>query len=326
MDSRTAVVVVSYNTRDVLRDCLQSVRAAAPREVIVVDNGSTDGSVEMVRSEYPEARLIASENRGYGAAANTGIRASTADYALLLNSDTILRPASVRAIETYLDAHREVGLLGPRIVNPDGSLQRSCFPFPTPVTALLGETGLGYFIRFIPVVRDRYPRTWKHDEVRPMPWVLGAVLAIRRRAFEAVAGFDESFFMYFEETDLCYRLWRAGWEVHFAPVTEIVHLGGASTRQYAAAMRLQFYRSMGHFYARHYPPSKLRALERILRTKAVVRAGVAWSRRALSSSERARARFEEELGMWTTLARDCRRGLATGERAMPGSRTEGVRG
>jgi GT2 family glycosyltransferase len=269
-DGRLDVVVVNYNTREHLRSCLVSLHGQSAT-VVVVDNGSTDGSQEMVRSEYPDVVLLHDGmNRGYGAAANAGVRGGNAPYVLVLNSDTIVPEGALTSLRVYLDAHPDVGMLGPRLVNPDGSLQSSCFPFPTPFTSFLGESGLGFFIRFIPVVRQRYPRTWSHDRPRNVSWILGAALAIRRAAFDAAGGFDERYFMYFEEVDLAYRLQKAGWRVHFAPVADITHVGAASTSRVADRMRLEYYVSMARFYRHHHSSRRLAAMRTFVRCRALV--------------------------------------------------------
>jgi GT2 family glycosyltransferase len=269
-ERRVDVVVVNYNTREHLRSCLRSLQQPGAH-VVVVDNASTDGSQEMVRGEFPDAVLLDDGvNRGYGAAANVGARQGSAPYVVVFNSDTIVPEGALDALRTYLEEHPEVGMLGPRLLNPDGSLQSSCFPFPTPLTAFLGESGLGFFIRFIPVVRQRYPRTWSHDRPRHVPWVLGAVLALRREAFQAVGGFDERYFMYFEEVDLAVRLKKAGWLVHFAPVADITHVGAASTRRVAHRMRLEYYVSMARFYQRHHSSRRLAAMRTFVQCRALV--------------------------------------------------------
>jgi N-acetylglucosaminyl-diphospho-decaprenol L-rhamnosyltransferase len=230
--SRVAVGVISWNTRDLTRQCLESARADRPEEVVVVDNGSADGSPEMVRREFPEARVIVNpHNPGFGAAGNQIFRLTNAPYVLLLNGDTRTRPGGLPALAEYMDAHPAVGVLGPKLIHPDGRLQSSCASFPHPLLPLVKSKVLTRVVRRIPLVRDHLLDTWRHDAPRRVPWVVGAALAIRREAFQAVGGFDEGFHLYFEEPDLCHRMLKAGWETHFAPVTEIVHVEGASTQQ-----------------------------------------------------------------------------------------------
>jgi GT2 family glycosyltransferase len=248
-----AVVIVNYNTRDYLRQCLATVLLEEPGEIIVVDNGSSDGSAEMVRTSYPSVTLFDNSwNRGYGAAANQGITRCTAKYVLLLNSDTLLLTGALAALTTYLDQHPSVAIVGPRLVNPDATLQPSCYAFPGTLKWFLHYEVSGQLIRRIPILRDYQQRAWPHSQAQAVPWVMGAALVIRRAAFEAVGGFDESYFMYCEETDLAYRLKAINWQIHFAPVATVMHVGQASTNQYRTAMAIQHIASRLLFYRKHY--------------------------------------------------------------------------
>ena len=254
-----AVVIVNYNTREYLRECLESVQLETPSEIVVVDNASTDGSCNMVRGNFPAVILHENMwNVGYGAAANQGIASCTAEYVLLLNSDTRVSAGALQALSAYLDQHPKVAVIGPRLVNPNGSLQPSCYAFPGTLTWFLHYEVSGQIIRRVPILANHQQRTFPHTHPQAVPWVMGAALAIRREPFDAVDGFDESYFMYCEETDLCYRLNRAGWQVHFAPVATITHTGEASTKQHRTEMAVQQVASKLLFYRRHY--SKLRFL------------------------------------------------------------------
>jgi len=248
-----AVVIVNYNTREFLRTCLATVELESPIEMVVVDNASSDGSVEMVRAEYPSAVLYANKtNLGFGSAANQAFANCTAPYMLLLNSDTLLPSGALQALSTYLDEHPLAAIAGPRMLNSDGTLQASCYPFPGTLSWFLDNDDLRWFTRHIPVLRNGLWRVWPHSHARVVPWVKGAALMIRRQAFEAVRGFDESFFLFFEETDLCYRLSMAGWETHFAPVTTIIHAGEASTKQQSTNMTVQLVASNRQYCRKHY--------------------------------------------------------------------------
>jgi GT2 family glycosyltransferase len=264
-----AVVIVNYNTRDHLCACLEAIGSNEASEVVVVDNASTDGSPEMVRANYPWVRLIASStNAGYGAAANVGMAACHAPYVLLLNGDTRVTPGAVHSLSSYLDLHPRAAVIGPRLVNLNGDLQASCYPFPTPLYVFLEESTLGQLIRFVPVLRHRYLRTWSYNHSRRVPWVLGAALAIRRKAVDDAGGFDESFFLYYEEVDLCLRLHSAGWEVHFAPITTVTHVGGASSNQRRTETIVQWFLSIQRFYCLHY--SRIQTIELIVVAKIIV--------------------------------------------------------
>jgi GT2 family glycosyltransferase len=236
-----SVVIVSWNTRELLRKCIESVLAESGdmvTEVIVVDNDSRDGSALMVCQAFPSVTLIAnSRNRGFAAANNQGIAASTGKYILLLNSDTIVLDGAIaRAVHLMSD---DAAVLGVRVLNPDGSLQPTCFMYPSPLNMLLSST---YLYKLFPRSRffGRERMTWwDRDDTRQVDVVTGCFMLLRREAIEAVGPMDERFFIYAEETDWCYRFRKAGWKVMFTPDAEIIHYGGASTRRAASEMWLQ---------------------------------------------------------------------------------------
>lgn len=252
-----AVAIISYNTWEHLRACLATVTAETPSEIVVVDNASSDCSAAMVETQYPPVILqVNKTNVGYGAAANQAIARCRAKYILLLNPDTRLRPGTLAVLNRYLDQNPRAAIVGPRLVEEDGTLQASCYPFPTPLNTFFENSKTAVFLgrrirRHVPVLRNLYLRTWAHDQPKVVPWIKGAALAIRRTAFEAVRGFDESYFMYFEDADLCYRLKTAGWEVHFTPESTVVHAGGASTWKYRTEMNVRLLTSTLRFYERH---------------------------------------------------------------------------
>jgi N-acetylglucosaminyl-diphospho-decaprenol L-rhamnosyltransferase len=257
------VIIVNFNTCDLLRACIESVLYEAPDEVIVVDNASTDRSSDMMEAKFPSIRLQKNEtNIGYGAAANQAIATCTTNYVLLLNSDTFLHQGTIKALTTYMDRNPHVAVLGPRLLDASGKHQPSCLPFPTPGDIFIDVSHLSNVIGLIPYVRDHYLRTWSHGEARSVPWVLGAALLIRRMAFEQVGGFNEKFFMYYEEADLCFRLAKDGWYIHFAPIACISHNGGASTKLLQKEMIVQFYASLAVFYKYHY--SRFRMVELVV--------------------------------------------------------------
>ena len=267
-----AVIIINYNTRQELQACLGSIKPEEASEVVVVDNNSSDGSVEMVRSKYPWVTLHANRtNLGYGAAANEAIAGCATQYVLLLNSDTRLEPGALEALSRYLDQHPGAAIVGPRLLNSDGTLQASCYPFPRPLDTFLENSTYAIFIgrlirRYVPGVRGLYWRTWPHDSPRMVPWVKGAALAIRREAFKTVGGFDESFFMYFEDADLCCRLAKVGWEIHFTPVTSVIHVGGASTDQVRGDMAAQLLHSTDLFYQRYSSRSSIVVMSVIVKS------------------------------------------------------------
>jgi N-acetylglucosaminyl-diphospho-decaprenol L-rhamnosyltransferase len=267
-----AVAVISYNTRAELELCLECVMAAEPAEVVVVDNGSTDGSPQLVRDRFPSVSLIVeARNRGYGAAANRALAATSAEGVLLLNSDAFVEPDAPAILARQLQEHERAAIIGPRLENLDGTLQRSAYPFPSAADTFLGESGLHLAVRRVPWLRERFLRTWSHDRACTVPWVLGAALAIRRSAFDRVGGFDEGFFMYGEEVDLCRRLAGAGFHVRYEPSATVRHAGGASTSRYAAAMQREFVVSKRRYLMRHGQPRAARRLLAVLRAAAAAR-------------------------------------------------------
>lgn len=296
-----AVAIVNYNTREHLRACLSTVLSEAPSDVVVVDNASSDDSAAAVETEYPHVILQANRtNVGYARAANQAMSRCKAKYVLLLNADTLIRPRTLVELKRYLDHHPRAAIVGPRLEEPDGTLQASCYPFPTPLNTFLENSTIAVVVgrrirRHIPFLRNLYLRTWPHARPRIVPWVKGAALAVRRDAFEAVGGFDESFFMYFEDADLCYRLGRCGWEVHFTPTATVVHVGGASTVQCHAEMAVQLLASTLKFYQRH--SSRVRYAEVITILKTMMLARWISGKLALyvTRDVRTRARLTEEI-------------------------------
>ena len=223
--SDVSVVVVTFNSAEWIERCLDSVR---DYETIVVDHGSTDGTIELVRQTSPEARLIEQENLGMGGGNNTGMRLASGRYFLLLNSDAWVLDDGIEELARFGDDHPDAAVVGPRLLNPDGSLQRSARAFPT----LWRLTTEYLFLRKL-APRSRalntfYEGGFDHDEVREVDWLFGACLLVRRDAADEVGLFDEDFFMFSEETDWCYRFRQAGWSVYFFPGAEVVHVGGAS--------------------------------------------------------------------------------------------------
>jgi GT2 family glycosyltransferase len=299
-----AVAIISYNTRDVLRNCLTSVMPEAPAELVVVDNGSTDGSIEMIQSEFPAVRLVVEANNpGYGAAANRAVSESIAPYVLLLNSDTVLRSGTLRALHEYMQRHPRAGMAGPRLVNVDGSLQPSCYAFPSTAFLIVEHSSLRPLAKWVPGGRRHFFIDWPHDEARAVPWVTGAALVLRRDAFDEVAGFDPSFHMYCEEVDLAYRMRAVGWETHFAPVADVTHLGGASTSKVWMPMRVRYFRSLVQFCATHHSwratTCTVAALEMMVLFKLVLDTV---TRRIVRDPERRRM-LDARVALWRQLRR-----------------------
>jgi GT2 family glycosyltransferase len=301
--SGVSVAVISYNTRDILRRCLASVLTEHPHELVVADNGSSDGSIEMVRSEFPSARLIVdASNPGYGAASNRAIAECTGPFVLLLNADTIVRAGTLSALLRYMDSHPRVGLAGPRLLNADGSLQRSCYAFPSTTFLLVEHSPARALAALVPSARKHFFIGWPHDRARAVPWVLGAALMIRRDAFDAVGGFDPSFHMYYEEVDLAYRMAASGWETHFAPVADVTHLGGASTSAVWLPMKVRNFRSLVQFGATHFSLLALWRLIATLNLLVLTKLALDALQRAIARDPERRRRLDEQLALWRRVA------------------------
>jgi GT2 family glycosyltransferase len=225
MASDVAVVIVTYDSLPWIEQCLESVRGV---DTIVVDNGSGDGTVAFVREHFPEVRLVEAENRGLAAGWNIGLRETESRYALLLNSDAWLGGDALDRLAAFADTRPDAAVVGPRLRNLDGTLQRSVRGFPT-----LWRLATEYF--FLRKLAPRssalnafYAGGFDYDEVRDVEVVMGSCMLVRRGAIDEVGLADEEFFLFSEETDWCYRFQAAGWKVVFFPGTECVHVGGAS--------------------------------------------------------------------------------------------------
>ena len=256
-----SVVVVTFNALPWVERALESVRG---HETVVVDHGSTDGTLELVRERFPEARVIEQENKGLGGGSNVGMRIASGDYFLLLNSDAWALDDAVERLAAFADEHPEAAVVGPRLLNPDGSLQRSVRGFPT-VWRLATEY---LFLRKL-APRSRalnafYGAGFDHEEVREAEFLMGSVLLVRREAADTVGLFDEDFFMFSEETDWLYRFRQAGWKVLFTPDAEFVHVGGATTRQNWGPMFREQVRGHVRFLAKHGGPKEAERARRLL--------------------------------------------------------------
>jgi GT2 family glycosyltransferase len=248
-ETDVCVVIVSWNTRNILRNCLTSVFEQTEDvsiEVFVVDNNSQDGSADMVRNEFPQVRLIAnSENRGFAAACNQGMRAGTARYTLLLNPDTVVLDNAIARCVHYADLHADVGVVGCQVLEDEHRITPTGFSFPSPFNIFLALSGLSRAFPRSRIFGRPELSWWDRASERDVDVVTGMFMLVRREAIEQVGLMDEAFFVYAEEADWCYRFARAGWRRVFTPAARIVHLdGGAkSTSQASKKMFVQLQKS-----------------------------------------------------------------------------------
>jgi N-acetylglucosaminyl-diphospho-decaprenol L-rhamnosyltransferase len=316
------VVIVSFNTRDLLRDCLASLRGSAlPLRVVVVENASCDGSAALVRECFPDVELIElAENVGFAAGTNIGLRqlldketrrqgdketstkmilslspplraSLSPDYVLLLNPDTVVHPGAIEVLAAFLDAHPRVGAVGPRLLNRDGTVQSAAFRFPT-----LAMTALDLFPPG-EALPGRLHNSWWHGRYPhephaktpfPIDHPLGACILTRRAVIEQIGGLDEQFFMYAEEVDWCYRVRQAGWSIWQEPRARVTHIGGAATSQFRSKMLIALYESRLRFFRKHYSRRFICLHRLIVRAGTLRAAFLAWrdyARRRLGRDE-----------------------------------------
>jgi hypothetical protein len=253
---RLSVTIVSWNTKDLLRRCLETLKAEIAdidHEVFVVDNNSGDGSAAMVADEHPWVNLIANDtNRGFAAANNQAFMLTRGRYVLLLNPDTEVLPGSIHTLLNFLDTHPRAGLVAPQLLNSDGTVQRSCRQFPAFAGMLYELVGLSRMFPNEPRFRQYKMLDWNHDDERQVDQPEGACLLVRGEIMDQVGWLDEGFFMLFEEVDWCYRIKQAGWEIWFTPTAKIVHHYGQSIKQVKARMILSSHRGLYRFWSKHY--------------------------------------------------------------------------
>jgi GT2 family glycosyltransferase len=251
-------IVVTYNALPWLEQCLESVRG---HEVVVVDHGSSDGTLAFVRERYPEARVVVQENKGMGGGNNAGMRVAGGRYFFLLNSDAWVVGDGLERLVAHADAHPEAAVVGPRLRNPDGTLQRSVRAEPT-----LWRLATEYlFLRKLAprtnLLNPLYVGGFDHERETEADWLFGPALLVRREAADAVGLFDEDFFMFSEEVDWMTRFRRAGWKVLFFPGAEVVHVGGAS---HGGRMYVENLRGHLRFFAKHRGPKEAERVRRLL--------------------------------------------------------------
>jgi GT2 family glycosyltransferase len=254
---KLSIVIICWNDLKVITECLRSIfdgTHSTEFEVLVSDNGSTDGSVQFVRENYPAVKIVENgANLGFAKGNNAGIRQTTGDYVLILNPDTIIHDGSLDRWIAFADRHPNVGGFGCRVQNPDGSYQISSRPFPTIGRYWIAALGLRFLGRLSErFVSDQYPG-WKGDSERNVDWQSGCCVMLRGGLLrQQLRGFDEQFFYHFEEVDLCKRVWDSGSSIRYTPEASITHLGGQSVGRFPIRFAIEKLRNRYRYFYKHY--------------------------------------------------------------------------
>lgn len=268
-----SIVIVNWNVRDLLAHCLASVLRPDParpgrptRQVIVVDNASTDGSVAMLRAKFPQVQVIVNDaNRGFAFANNQGLAVAQGRYVLLLNPDTEVLGDALATLVRYMDAHPDVGIAGPQLLHPDGRIQSSRRRFPNLPILFLESTWLECLAPK-GLLRRYYVLDQPDDATLDVDWIMGAAMLARRAAIRQTGGMDDGFFMYSEELDWCRRVKAAGWRIVYHPAAQIIHYVGKSSEQAVPARHINFQRGKIRYAKKHHGPWVARALRLYLLT------------------------------------------------------------
>jgi GT2 family glycosyltransferase len=267
---KLSIVVICWNDLKVISDCLASIvkgTHSTEYEIIVSDNGSTDGSVEFIRQNYPMVRVIENRaNLGFAKGNNTGMQASTGEYVLILNPDTIIHDGALDRWIAFAERNPQAGAFGCRVLNPDGSYQGSARPFPT---IWRGEVAALYLRSLAHLsdlfISDTYTG-WKGDTEREIDWQSGCCVMFRGDLLRRLGGFDEQFFYHFEEVDLCLRVWKAGYSIAYTPDVTIIHLGGQSVKRFPARFEIEKCRNRYRYFYKHYGKRGARRCRQVLLT------------------------------------------------------------
>ena len=252
-----SIVIVGYNSCGDLDGCLRAIEACAAGvacETIVIDNASSDTTVDLVTQEFKWVRLFQnSSNVGLARAVNRGIREANGRYILVLNPDIQIRNGSLDALLAFMDGHNDVGMAGAKLLNTDGSLQHSCRGFYTFWTLVLRRTFLGALFKRSRTIRRHLMLDYDHEAEREVDWILGACMMVRREALADVGPMDERFFLYFEDVDWCYRMWKHGWKVYYVPQAQMIHYyQRRSAKQFLNVSTWTHIKSMLYFFKKHY--------------------------------------------------------------------------
>ena len=264
---KLSVVIVCWNDLKVIKDCLESIYAQNHKiqfEVLVSDNGSADGSVQLVRAQYPKVRLLENgANLGFAKANNVGIRAATGEYVLILNPDTIVHEGAFDKWIEFADRHPEAGAFGCRVLNADGTFHRPAQVFPTIWRYWVSAFQLGWLGRFFELFASGSYPGWDGRTERKIDFQSGCCVLFRGAVLKELSGFDERFFYNFEETDLCKRTWVAGYRILYTPEPTVTHLWGQSTKRFPTRFEIERLRNRYRYFWKHHGPQSLRPCRRV---------------------------------------------------------------
>ncbi len=253
---KLSIVIICWNDLKVILNCLTSIyaeTAAISFEVIVSDNGSTDDSIARIRAAFPHARIVENgANVGFAKGNNAGIRIAEGEYVLVLNPDTIIRDRALEKLVTYADRHQSAGAFGCRVLNPDGSFQNPARPIPSVLGYLTAALRMGWLAHFSSAFTSNVYLGWDGRTERTIGYQSGCCVMFRNDLLKRLGGFDERFFYHFEESDLCFRVWKSGSSILFCPEAEITHLGGQSVGRFPIRFAIETYRSAYRFFYKHY--------------------------------------------------------------------------
>ncbi len=251
-----SIIIVNWNTKALLLQCLESLSTRSGQytiEIIVVDNASSDGSVEAVKNSFPQVTVIRNEaNFGFAKATNIGLQSSSGRYACLVNSDVVIRDDCIDRLCEYMDQHPSIGISGPRLLNSDLSMQPSCKYFPSLWNNLCVTLGLYKLFPQSAFFSSEHMWFFAHNEIKYVDVLVGAFLMVRRKAIDQVGLLDERFFIYGEETDWCRRFWNAGWKIVFNPQGEAIHFGAGSSSADPGRFSRELYRSKRIYWKKNH--------------------------------------------------------------------------
>lgn len=272
------ISIVNWNTKEYLRQCLNSIREytrGIKYETIVVDNASSDNSTQMIREEFPYVNLIANKrNYGFAKANNQSLEVASGRYFLILNPDTKLLNNAFKKMIDFMDDHFDAGAIGCKVLNPDLTLQLSCRTFPSFSSVVWDYIFLSSYFPKNKIFGKYRMSHWNHNCICQIDQPMGCCLMIRKEALASIGVFDEKFYMYFEEVDLCYRLKKKGWQIYFTPEAQILHFGGRGTSQAEIQMFIERQRSMYKFYKKHYGNLQLLALKILIFINSIIKTSI----------------------------------------------------